>query len=390
MGIVLLHLENKLSIDDDIRKYLPELKPQNEKISVRHLLHHTSGIRSTPELFGLAGWRDGDVITTDDVFRYSCKQTSLNFEPGSEFSYTNSGYILLAKIIERITKEPFNVWMKHNVFTPLNMTNTFVNESNDNSNINIATPYYMIDKEHFVVAENTSLDIGASNIYSSATDLTKWMQNFNNSSVNWKKAFCLLQTIDPLNNDGHNNYAFGVFIDDFKGNKRIQHEGDVPGYLSFTMYYPKEELTIVILSNFISRETNAKNIKLSELFLKNKLQVKKQKTFKSVKLKPRDIQNFIGNYWSNKGNYSRKIQFENDTLWYMRTNGNKSRLIPTAKNKFQIGDLNTNVIFEFNSISKKRMIIKDGENLISEFIKYDNSPLAEKQLQEYTGSYYSP
>mgnify|MGYP005991360059 CR=1 FL=1 len=390
MGIVLLHLENKLSFEDDIRKYLPELKKLNKKISIRHLLHHTSGIRSTPELFGLAGWRDGDVITTGDVFNYLCKQTSLNFEPGSEFSYTNSGYILLAKIIERITKQPFNVWMKDNVFTPLDMANTFVNESNDNSNINIATPYYMIDKEHYVVAENTSLDIGASNIYSTATDLTRWMQNFNSPSENWKKAFSLLQTIDPLNNGDYNNYAFGVFVDDFKGNKRIQHEGGVPGYLSFTMYYPEEELTIVILSNFISRETNAKNIKLSELFLKNKLQVKKQKIFKPVKLKPRNAQKYIGDYWNNKGNYSRKIQFENDTLWYVRTNRNKSRLNPIGKNKFQIGGLNTIVTIEFQSKGEKKMILKDEDNSISEFIKYEDTPLTEKQLQEYAGSYYSP
>lgn len=393
MGIVLLHLENKLSFDDDISKYLPELKKLNKKISIRHLLHHTSGIRSTPELFGLAGWRDGDVITTDDVFGYLCKQTSLNFEPGSEFSYTNSGYILLAKIIERITEQPFNVWMKHNVFIPLNMTNTFVNESNDNSNINISTPYYIIDKEHFVVAENTSLDIGASNIYSSTTDLTKWMGNFNNPSANWKKAFSLLQTIDTLNNGDQNNYAFGVFVDDFKGNKRIQHEGGVPGYLSFTMYYPEEELTIVILSNFISSETNAKNIKLSELFLKNKqnkAKLNKQKPLKPIIIKPKQAQKYIGDYWNNKDNYSRKIEFENDTLWYVRTNRNKSQLIPIEENKFQIGGLNAIITVEFESINTKRMIIKEDEKLTSEFIEYDNISLTEKQLQEYTGSYYSP
>jgi len=93
MGIVLLHLDDKLSIDDDIRKYLPELDDFGKKITIRHLLHHTSGIRSSPELFGLAGWRDGDAITTEDAYRYLCKQKDLNFEPGKEFMYSNSGYI---------------------------------------------------------------------------------------------------------------------------------------------------------------------------------------------------------------------------------------------------------------------------------------------------------
>ena len=393
MGIVLLHLENKLSIDDDIKKYLPELNKVNKKISIRHLLHHTSGIRSTPELFGLAGWRDGDVITTDDVYRYLCKQTSLNFEPGSEFMYSNSGYILLAKIIEIVTQQSFGSWMKDHVFTPLNMTQTFVNEANDNSNRNIATPYFMIDKQHYVLAENSSQDIGASNIYSSATDLSKWMQNFHKPSLNWKKAFSLLQTIDLLNNGDKNNYAFGVFIDDFKENKRIQHTGGVPGYLSFAMCYPEEELTIVLLTNFVSHETTVKNIKLTELFLKNEEDQsanKKQKPKKAILIKPKHLQSYVGDYWNNKDNYSRKISFKNDTLWYTRANGSESPLIPFEEDKFQLENLNTIVTVEFQNDDQKKMIVKDGDNPASLFVKYNNVPLTDKQLQEYTGSFYSP
>ena len=104
MGIVLLEQQNKLSIDDDIRKHIPELPDFSETITVRHLLHHTSGLRDLHGLLGLAGWRSGDLETNDDVYRIIKNQKELNFKPGEEFLYSNTGYILLAKIIENISQ----------------------------------------------------------------------------------------------------------------------------------------------------------------------------------------------------------------------------------------------------------------------------------------------
>ena len=152
MGIVKLYLKNKLSFDDDIRKYLPELYDYKRIITIRHLLHHTSGFRSTPELFALAGWREGDAITMEDNYRYLCKQTSLNFNPGEHYMYSNSNYILLAKIIENITHQSFQNWMKDHIFSPLNMMNTFVDESNSNEHPKVATPYYEIGENQLTKA----------------------------------------------------------------------------------------------------------------------------------------------------------------------------------------------------------------------------------------------
>ncbi len=394
MGIVLLHLDNKLSIDDDICKYLPELKGFNHQVTIRHLLHHTSGIRSTPELFGLAGWRDGDAITTDDDYRYLCKQTHLNFEPDSEFMYSNSGYILLAKIIETVTQQNFNEWMKENIFIPLNMTSTFVDESNSNSNANIATPYMMVGEQQYIVGENSSLDIGASNIYSSVQDLTVWMQNFYKPSQQWAKAFSLLKTTDTLINGTANNYAYGVFVDEFFGNKRVQHTGGVPGYLTSAMCYPEEELTIVLLTNFTSPQVNHQNIRLTQLFLKNKQhkpKPSKQKPLKPTALKLDLVKNYSGDYWNDKDNYARKIYFKNDTLWYQRTNGSKSPLIPIDEHKFQMGGIKGAIItVKFNDDNQKKMIVRDGNNLPATFVQYDSTPATKKQLQEYVGSFYSP
>ncbi len=391
MAIIVLHLEGKLSIDDDIRKHLPQLFEFENIITIRHLLHHTSGFRSTPELFGLAGWRDGDAITTEDDFRYFYKQTGLNFEPGSQFMYTNSGYVLLAKIVEKVTEQTFNTWMAEHIFTPLNLTSTFVDETNSNTLPKIATPYNEFKPNHFAIGENTSLDIGASNIYTTANDLTHWMKNFDSPTPGWEKAFSMIQTTDTLTNGQLNTYAFGVMIDEFYGNKRIQHTGGIPGFLSYAAYYPNEELTIVLLTNFISYEVNDKYLQLSQLFLKNKTpKPAKEKRPTGISLDLVAANNFSGSYWNTEENYAREIYVASDTLWYMRANGMKSHLIQTGENDFILGGINAIVRVQFYTGEKNKMIVTDGNNPAQLFEEYDSTPLTPSEKEAYTGSFYSP
>ncbi|TNE53850.1 MAG: class A beta-lactamase-related serine hydrolase [Bacteroidetes bacterium] len=390
MGIVKLHLANKLSFDDDIRKYLPELHPFEQMITIRHLLHHTSGFRSTPEFFGLAGWRDGDAITTEDNYRYFCKQTSLNFNSGEQFMYSNSNYVLLALIIEKITQQPFQTWMKETIFSPLNMANTFIDETNNNAHQKVATPYYEVGRNLFARAENTSLDLGASNIYTTASDLSNWMSNFRNPTKGWEKAFELLQTTDTLTNGEMNHYAFGVFVEDFHGNKRIQHSGGIPGFLSYAEYYPKDELTVVLLSNFTSYNVQQKQQELLKLFLKkNSSKGEKKIPLKPVPLAIENAKNVVGSYWNTNENYPRKVYFENDTLWYLRNNGIKSHLVQTGHNEFILGGIKAQVLVQFQKGTKKMMTVKDGNKPIQTFEEYDDSPLTEREQQELLGKFYS-
>ncbi|PCI31519.1 MAG: aminopeptidase, partial [Flavobacteriaceae bacterium] len=126
MGIVILAQQGKLSIDDDIRKHLPDLPDFGEVVTIRNMLHHTSGLRSCHALFALAGWRPSDLRTNEDLYRFMKKQKDLNFKPGDEFGYSNTNYMLMVNIIEKITEETFSNWMNKTIFQPLGMTNTYV------------------------------------------------------------------------------------------------------------------------------------------------------------------------------------------------------------------------------------------------------------------------
>jgi len=390
MGIVLLQLDGKLSFDDDIRKYLPELTDFGKTITIRNLLHHTSGLRSSPELFGLAGWRDGDAISNDDVYRYLTKQTHLNFEPNSEFMYTNSGYILLAKIIENITKQDFKSWIKEKIFQPLEMNSTFVEENHSKIITKTASSYTEIEPAVFINVENFDLTYGASNGYSTGSDILKWSKNFNEAPKKWQKAFTMLKTLDILNSGRKNNYAFGVIVDDFFGNHRVQHTGAIAGFQSIMYTYPNDDLEIVILSNFTSNQLFKIADQISQLFLQNKSETDLTNTalINPIKLDTNSLKKYVGMYWNDTDNYSRKIYVENDTLWYLRSNNKKSPLIPIAENEFQMGGINEKLVLKFETNTNKASLIS-SDNSISSFEKFEDKTPTIVELKAYTGSFYS-
>jgi len=389
MGILLLQQEGKISLDDDIRKYLPDMNPFEKPITIRHLLHHTSGLRSAPEFFGLAGWREGDAISNDDFYRYICKQKTLNMETGSAYMYTNSGYILLAKIIETVTQQSFKTWMQDKVFKPLAMDATFIEEDASNILPNVASSYEEVGPSQFRSVENYDQTYGASNVYSTSTDLLKWTQNFTKPTTAWKNAFEALQTLDLLSNGSKNNYAFGLFIDTFYGNKRIQHTGAIGGFRSVVYCYPDDQLTIIVLTNFSSPNQPNYGDPLSQLFLQDKSEKPKaQKPYKALALSEETLKKYEGSYWSNESNFSRKIVLENNTLWYVRNPQKKSALIPIQENLFKMDGVQDDVRLQFDLKTNQFSFITN-EKVTDAFEKYNNEPITTAALEAYVGTYYS-
>lgn len=250
MGIVVLQKRGLLSVDDTVQKYFPEFPIFRNSITIKHLLQHTSGLRDFHELMALAGWRGDDYRTNEDVIRLVKMQTDLNFKPGEQFMYSNTGYVMLAEIIEKVTGEDFKVWMQNNVFEPLEMKSTYVEDNNQHIVSNRATSYYHSHQKVFEMAQAYWAYTGAGNMYSTTVDLLKWANNFYNPKTGWEQSFEHLQTLGGLNNGDSINYAFGIYVDEKFGRKRIQHAGVVGGYRTFLCVYPDEELSIVVLTNF--------------------------------------------------------------------------------------------------------------------------------------------
>ncbi|RDY59702.1 serine hydrolase domain-containing protein [Flagellimonas nanhaiensis] len=391
MGIIRLHLSGKLSIDDSLRKYVPELSKFADEVTIRHMLHHTSGLRSLHALFALAGWRQDDSRTNEDLYRIMKDQRDLNFVPGDEYLYCNTSYMYMAKIIEEVTGEEFSAWMKTSVFEPLGMTNTYVEGSYDNVVPNNATSYHK-EKDGFKRAIEFWGYVGSGNVHSSTEDLLKWLENFSSPTPSWEKAFEMLQTLDPLNDGSYSNYAFGVQVDSLKGIKRIKHGGSIGGYRSFVCAFPSEKLNIAIITNFSTSSPSEKADKIAKLLLEGA--ARNQTEAGSAKKRPRKLSNkvlngYVGDYWDDKNNIHRKIYLEKDTLRYVRSENNKSVLIPLSKDEFLL-DESSRVRFKKAENGGKIMVLNTDSHLTTSFEAFEPEVYSDELLLSYAGEYYSP
>ncbi len=303
MGILLLEQEGKLSIDEDIRKYLPELPDFGEKITLRHCMHHTSGMRSLHALLGMAGWRGDDARSNKDLFRFMKQQKDLNFKPGAEYLYCNTGYMLMADIIERLTDEKFVDWMQKNVFRPLGLTDTYVEAVYNRIVPNNATSYNGSMEKGFSRATEFWGYVGSGNIHSTTKDLLNWMDNYHTPKKGWAQVFAKMKTVDVLNNGDTLHYAFGVDTKAYKGVKRVGHGGAIGGFRSNAVTFPDEELNIVVLTNFSSANAGGKVNEIADVLLNKKDNSKSSKTSTKPALPQliftnQQLKEYVGTYYS--------------------------------------------------------------------------------------------
>lgn len=395
MGIVLLHIQGKLSIDDDIRKYLPELPDFGEKITIRQMLHHTSGLRSLHAMLGLAGWRADDSRTNEDLYRFMNMQRDLNFKPGSEFMYCNTGYMLMVKIIEKVTAEKFPTWMKKNIFEPLGMNHTYVEDKYNRVVTNNATSYNKSIDGNYLRAVEYWGYVGSGNIHSTTNDLLKWLSNFYAPQTNWEEAFKLMKTLDKLNDGSDNNYAFGLFIDKHLGNDLIQHSGAIGGFRTYAGTYPDKKLSIVVLTNFSASSSGSKANQIHEILLTkldadNSETVKKNDSLKQIYLSNDELKKYESSYLNDKDSYARKIYLRNDTLRYSRSFANESPIVPIGNDEFQMLTTDADLKIKFTINGKlKSMIVTVNNGEPSIFQGFESRTLTTKDLLSYTGEFYS-
>jgi CubicO group peptidase (beta-lactamase class C family) len=392
MGIVLLHQKGLLSVDDDIRKHLPDMPDFGHTITIRHMLHHTSGMRSLHAMLALAGWRDDDSRTNEDLYRFMLKQKELNFIPGDEFLYCNTGYMLMVNIIENVTKEKFPQWMKANVFEPLGMSNTYVEDRYDRIVPNNATSYQGANTNFFRAVEFWGY-IGSGNMHSTTKDLLTWLQNFNLPTSNWSEAFKMLKTTNELNNGNENNYAFGVRLDEIRGYKRVQHGGAIGGFRAYTSAYPEEQLSIAVLTNFSSSNSGGIERSIGNILLKHKseatTEIAKPKIAKNEITY--QLEQITGKYEIQPGVIA-NVSIENDSLHVLqewnkaeyniyRSNGNTYQLPKEDNLQFVFTELKDNSTQEL-------IVYQNGNKTIAK--RHIEKDLSSINLKDYMGRFYSP
>lgn len=397
MGIVLLEQQGKLSLDDDIRKYLDWLPDFGTTITIRQCLNHTSGLRSLHAMLVMAGWRDDDSRDNVDLVRFMKRQKELNFKPGDEYLYCNTGYILLAELIEEITEQSFPAYMKNEVFDPLGMAQTYVEDNYSRVVPNNATSYYVNNNGSFDRAVEYWGYVGSGNIHSSIGDLSLWLANFSTPETGWEKAFERMESTVPFNNGNANDYALGVNIGKNLGRKTISHGGAIGGFRSYAVHYPEEKTSIVVLTNFSQGNAGGKANEIARILWPQKQANNEQiaedppiNKLNGIKVNRRKLGGYAAEYWSEESFLLRKIYVKDDTLIYARSAENETKLVPFAKDRFHMLIPGNQVEVKFTlgkNGQKEMLVIEDNGNYQTSFKSLKST---NPDLDQFVGSYYSP
>lgn len=255
MAIMLLVREGKLSLDDDIRKFIPELPDYGTPIKVRHLLTHTSGLRDFFEMLILARGRfEEDRITDADMMDIITRQKALNFQPGAEYLYSNTGYGLLEIIVKRLSGQSLREFAARRIFAPLGMSHTLFHDDYTALVPGRASGYAGRGAGWRSSAPNYDV-YGATSLFTTIGDLLTWANNFENPLVGDTSIVRQMSTSAVLPDGDSTDYGFGLSLVNDRGARVQEHEGSDPGFRAYLGRYPTYGLAIVVLCN--TRSANA-------------------------------------------------------------------------------------------------------------------------------------
>ena len=270
-SVALLAEEGKLSLDDDIRKYVPEIPAYAKPITIQHLIHHTSGLRDQWSLLGMADWRDDDLITEDDVLAIVARQKALNFMPGDEYTYSNTGYTLLGVIVKRVSGKSLRQFADERIFQPLGMTSTHFHDDHTMVVPGRTSAYIPRDSGGWMVSIPVFDTYGATSLFTTAGDLLKWEQNFADPKVGSRALIEKAQQSTALNSGRKLDYGYGLSIEDYRGMRAVGHGGADAGYRSDVIRFPDAGLAVDVLCNAANSGPNDLSRKVVDILLEKQL-----------------------------------------------------------------------------------------------------------------------
>jgi CubicO group peptidase (beta-lactamase class C family) len=266
-SILLLAKDGKLSLDDPVRKFVPEVPDYGTPVTLRHLLTHTSGLRDYLGLMDLAGIRDEDLTTEEDALEIISKQKALNFPPGSEHLYSNSGYFLLSVVVKRASGKSIRDFAQERIFGPLGMTHTQYNDDHGRIIANRATGYAPRERGGFEISMSDFEQNGDGGIQTTVEDLLLWDHNFYEPAVGDRALLETMQTPARLNDGKALSYALGLYVGKARGLKVVNHGGAWVGYRAQLERFPEQRFSVACLCNLSTSSPGALARRVAAIYL---------------------------------------------------------------------------------------------------------------------------
>ena len=252
-SVVLLARDGTLSLDDDVRKFIPELHDfaprYGTPITIRHLLHHTSGLRDYFALLALSGWPGDGPVTEQDFLQLVGRQRTLNFAPGARHLYSNTGYVLLAVLVQRASGKSLRDFAAARIFGPLDMGSTVVRDDHTMLVKRRASAYVRAASGGWRVSVPGFDVVGDGGVYSTVEDLVKWDGNFREPRVGDREALTMLHQRGVLASGDTIAYAAGLSHGRVRGLRTVAHGGAYGGYRTMLLRFPEQRLSVAVLCN---------------------------------------------------------------------------------------------------------------------------------------------
>lgn len=399
MSILLLQKDGKLNIDESVRKYIPELPAYADRITLRELLSHTSGIRDHFGLLEVAG-RDFDgTADTVDYLRYITRSAAPNFEPGTRYLYSNSGFVLLAQIVYRVSGMPLSRFAAERIFTPLGMRDTRFQDDHTLIIPNRSTAY-MPRGDHWAIRMSEFDDMaGAGGLHTTVEDFQKWLRNYDSLTVGNRDIVAAMTTPTKLKNDSlagtppESWYGLGIGVGTFRGLPVNSHTGVWGGYRAAFLRFPANDLGIATFCNFTTAGPDTLAQKVAAAWLGSALSADVSGAWRdSLQHLPRatvsggDLSALAGAWRNDVLGEVRRTDVSGDTL-YMLT-GRRMPLVPIGGRRFRAGPTSL-VSFEGDSTGAPNRLVVRSATTATTFVR---TPVVTRtaNLSDYVGNYYSP
>ena len=399
-SIALLVLDGQLSLDADIRQYLPEISGLGKAVTVRNLVYHTSGLRDYFDLLGLTGWRDTDYFNNEMVVKLLARHRGLNFEPGAEHLYSNSNYVLLAEIVQRASHRSLRRFADEQIFRPLGMDHTHFDDD-----YRKVVPHRVISyapkKDGGYQDQPKEFDgYGDGNLLTTVGDLARWDENFYTARLGGKAFVELIQQRGVLTSGKKIDYAFGLMPGTYRGLPTVSHGGAFKGFRTEFLRFPRQKLSVIVLGNLATINATDLAQRVADLYLASEFTVPLKGSpvagakRSAVNIKPALFDAYVGGYaMDNRPSYVLTFSREGDRFYSQPTGQGRVEIFPSSDTIFFLEAADAQITFYRDADGKvSRVTLHQGGDhrggdLVAHRLK---SPYATVEaLAEFCGSYRS-
>jgi len=395
-SILLLAREHQLSLDDAVRKYIPELPDFGVTIRIHQLMHHTSGLRDQWALLGLAGWRYSlDLITDDDVLDVISRQKNLNFKPGDEYLYCNTGYTLLAQIVKRVSGQTLREFTTKRIFDPLGMKSTHFRDDHAEIVKHIAYGYEAGEGRNVFRLSVTNFDtVGATSLLTTVEDLALWVGNFDDPKVGGAAFVAQQLERGKLNSGKRIDYASGLEHGTYRGLATVGHSGADAGYRADLLRFPAERFAVACLCNQAETNPSALTRKVADIFLADRFKEpapsQTATPTAAVSVSEDRLAQYAGLYWNESDQGTLPFQQGAGKLFLGNSEKNRVALVALAQNQFRFPDSMLTFTFEQAGGSAWRVVrTVQGQQKRDVYGRVEPLQLTADQLAGYAGAYVS-